>query len=81
MVGLLTQALNTSISADRSYQAWMRDFEHAGAPCGTPQSQDSNYNAANDASQAASADKSSFLALWNPMAPTYGEPTYTEDQL
>ena len=80
MVGLLTQALNASITADQAYQSWMQDFAKAGAPCGATPNQDSNYVAGNNASQTASTDKGSFLALWNPIAPTYNQPTYSQDQ-
>jgi hypothetical protein len=59
----------------------MQDFADEGNPCGSKQTEDQSYNAGLDASSAASADKSSFLALWNPIAPRYGEPTYSEDQL
>jgi hypothetical protein len=82
MVSLLTQALTASIAADNDYKSWMQDFQAAGAPCGaTAATTDANYSAGNTASASASSAKSGFLALWNPIAPNYGQPTYTQDQL
>jgi hypothetical protein len=69
--------MRDSINADKGYQSWMVDFANAGDPCGSDPGQDSNYVAGQDASNAATIAKNDFLAIWNPMAPQYGQPTYT----
>jgi hypothetical protein len=76
----LTTAMQQSVNADRDFQSYMADFANAGSPCGSDPNQDSNYAAGVDASTAASNAKNSFLGLWNPMAPRYGQPTYASDQ-
>ena len=40
--------------------------------------QDSNYVAGRNASAAATTSKDAFLAIWNPMAPRYGQQTYSD---
>ena len=77
MISTLETAMQDSINADKGYQAWMTDFANAGSPCGSDPGQDSNYVAGQDASSAATTAKDAFLAIWNPMAPRYGQPTHT----
>jgi eukaryotic-like serine/threonine-protein kinase len=77
LVSTLTTAMNNSLAADRDYQAWMADLVSSGSTCGSGASQDSNYQAGGAASAAATTSKNAFLALWNPMAPRYGQPTYS----
>src|SRR5262249_8196292 len=62
----LVEALTHSLDADRAYAAWIRD-ELAGG-CGT----DSNHDAGNTASAAATVAKQQFVRLWNPIAAGYG---------
>jgi Protein kinase domain len=76
----LTTAMQESVNADRDFQSYMQDFANAGSPCGSDPRQDSNYAAGLDASTAATNAKNTFLGLWNPMAPGYGQPTYSSGQ-
>jgi hypothetical protein len=69
--------MQDSVNADRDYQSWMTDFANAGSPCGSDPGQDSNFAAGQDASGAATAAKVTFLGIWNPMAPRYGQQTYS----
>ncbi len=80
LVSDLTQALNDSTTADGYYQQWMSDVGGSGQ-CNADPTQDSNYEAGQSASQSASADKASFLAVWNVIAVQYNEPTYTVTQI
>ena len=76
LISTLETAMQDSISADKDYQSWMADFANAGNPCGSNPGQDSNYAAGQDASNAATIAKNDFLAIWNSMAPQYGQQTY-----
>jgi hypothetical protein len=77
LASTLTTAAQDSIAADKDYQRWMIDFAKSGTPCGSDPSQDSNYAAAVNASAAATTAKNDFVNIWNPMAPHYGQPTYS----
>jgi hypothetical protein len=77
LVSTLTTAMQNSLNADNDYHAWMADLVNAGSSCGSNASQDSNYVAGGTASSAATTSKTDFLAIWNPMAPRYGQPTYS----
>jgi len=77
LISTLETAMQDSINADKGYQSWMVDFANAGNPCGSDPGQDSNYTAGQDASNAATIAKNDFLAIWNPMAPQYGQQTYS----
>ena len=77
LISTLETAMKDSINADEDYQSWMVDFANAGNPCGSDPSQDSNYVAGQAASGAATSDKNIFLGIWNPMAPRYGQQTYS----
>ncbi len=77
LISSLETAMQDSISADEGYQSWMVDFANAGNPCGSNPGQDSNYAAGQDASNAATIAKNDFLASWNPIAPQYGQQTYS----
>jgi serine/threonine protein kinase len=77
LVSTLTTAMQDSLNADNDYHAWMADLVSAGSTCGSNASQDSNYVAGGTASSAATTSKNDFLAIWNPMAPRYGQQTYT----
>lgn len=80
MVSDLQQALTVSVQADRDYQKWMEDVASSGQ-CNSDPTGDSNFQAGQAASAQATAAKTAFLAIWNPLAPTYGEPTYTATQI
>ena len=77
LVSTLTTAMQNSLNADNDYHAWMADLVNAGSACGSNASQDSNYVAGGTASSAATTSKTNFLAIWNPMAPRYGQQTYS----
>ena len=77
LVSTLTAAMQNSLNADNDYHAWMADLVNAGSTCGSNASQDSNYVAGGAASSAATTSKNDFLAIWNPMAPRYGQQTYS----
>jgi len=72
LISALTAAMQQSVTADRYYQNWM-----AGYACGSDPGQDTNYLAGQHASAQATAAKKAFLAIWNPMAPSYGQKTYS----
>jgi hypothetical protein len=77
LVSALTTAMQDSINADRDYQNWMADSASSGSACGSDPNQDSNYAAGQNASIAATSAKDAFLAIWNPMAPSYGQQAYS----
>jgi len=79
LVSTLTTAMQNSLHADNDYHAWMADLVGAGSTCGSNASQDSNYVAGGTASAMATTSKNDFLAIWNPMAPRYGQQTYSAD--
>jgi hypothetical protein len=77
LVSTLTTTMQDSIAADKDYQSWMKDFASSGSPCGSDPSQDSNYAAAVNVSGATTTAKDAFVAIWDPMAPRYGQPVYS----
>ena len=77
LVSALTTAMQNSLNADNDYHAWMADLVSSGNTCGSNPNQDSNYVNGGTASSDATTSKNAFLTLWNPMAPTYGQQTYT----
>jgi hypothetical protein len=72
LISTLTAAMQQSVTADRYYQNWMADFA-----CGSDPSHNTNYLAGQNASAKATAAKQAFLDTWNPMAPRYGQKTYS----
>jgi eukaryotic-like serine/threonine-protein kinase len=77
LVSTLTTTMQDSIAADRDYQSWMRDFASSGSPCGSDPGQDPKYAAGVTASNAATTAKNAFVAIWDPMAPRYGQQVYS----
>jgi hypothetical protein len=77
LISALTGAMRNSVNADRYYQNWMADFAAADSPCGSDPSQNPNFAAGQEASAKATADKNAFLRIWNPLAPRYGQRTYS----
>jgi hypothetical protein len=55
----------------------MKDVASSGSPCGSDPSQDSHYADAVSVSGSATTAKNAFVALWDPMAPRYGQPVYS----
>ena len=78
LVSALTSAMQNSLNADNDYHAWLADLVSSGAACGSNPSQDPNYVAAGTADSAATTSKEAFVAIWDPMAPRYGQQTYTD---
>ena len=78
LVSALTTAMQNSLNADNDYHAWMADLVSSGNTCGSNPNQDSNYVNGGTASSDATTSKDAFLSLWNPMAPAYGQQTYTD---
>ncbi|HEV2258979.1 MAG TPA: protein kinase [Streptosporangiaceae bacterium] len=78
LVSALRTAMQNSLNADNDYHAWMADLVSSGNTCGSNPNQDSNYVNGGTASSDATTSKNAFLSLWNPMAPTYGQQTYTD---
>ena len=79
LVSALTTAMQNSLNADNDYHAWMADVASSGSSCATNASQNPNYADALTADGAATTSKEAFVNLWNPMAPTYGQPTYSDN--
>jgi len=77
LVSALTTAMNNSLDADNDYHAWMADLASSGSACGSNPNQDSYYVAGGNASAVATTSTDAFLAIWNPMAPRYGQQTYS----
>lgn len=80
LVSTLTTVMQDAVSQDQHYQSWMADFANAGSPCGSDPSQDPNYAAAQNLSGRTTTAKHAFLAIWNPMAPGYGQQTYSPSE-
>jgi hypothetical protein len=80
LVSTLTTAMHDSINQDRHYQSWMVRFANAGSPCGSDPSQDPDYAAAQSLSGPMTTAENAFLAIWNPMAPGYGQQTYSPSE-
>ena len=80
LVSALTTVMQDSIAADKDYQGWMRDFASSGSPCGSNPSQDLNYAAAVNVSGSATTAKNAFVAIWDPMAPRYGQQSYSSTE-
>jgi len=77
LVSTLTTTMQDSVAADKDYQSWMKDFASSGSPCGSDPSQNQDYAAAVNVSNAATTAKTAFVAIWNPMAPRYGQQVYS----
>ena len=60
------------------YHAWMAELVSSRSTCGSSPNQDSNYVVGGNASSAATTSKDAFLSIWNPMAPRYGQQTYSD---
>lgn len=77
LVSELSAAMQNSVNADRDYQNWMADSASSNGGCGSSPAQNSNYQAGQNASVQAVTAKNGFLNIWNPMAPGYGQETYS----
>lgn len=76
LISTLAAAMQNSVNADWGYLNWMYAFEASTQnPCGWMK--DSNYQDGQNDSVKATSDKNSFLSMWNPIAPRYGQRTYS----
>jgi hypothetical protein len=78
LVSDFTTAMQNSLNADNDYHAWLADLVNEGVSCPSSSSQDPNYTNAVSVDSASTASKQAFVALWNPMAPQYGQQTYSD---
>ena len=76
----LAQAMSSSAASDRNYAAWAQGVEAAGSCSGSPP-QDANWSAAQQTDAQATAAKTAFVAVWNPIAQQYGLVTVQPNQL
>jgi hypothetical protein len=77
LVSDFTTAMQNSLDADNDYHTWLADLVNEGVSCPSSSSRDSNYTNAVSADSASTASKQAFVAVWNPMAPRYGQQTYS----
>ena len=70
LTATLLSALDHSQRADRAFAAWATEL--ADGSCVTGDTGTANFRKADRESTAATADKKKFVALWNPIAKTYG---------
>jgi hypothetical protein len=75
----LTGAWQASVDADQDYAAWARDESAHG--CRAHDTANAHYQATIAPNHAATTDKTSFVSLWNPIAATYGLPSYQQNEL
>lgn len=79
MLSDLSQAWTASEVADQDLAGWAQDEVSNG--CTQNDTSDSNYQAATQPDNEATAAKTAFVGLWNPLADRYGLPTYQWNQL
>jgi hypothetical protein len=75
----LVSLLTDSATADDDFAHWMQDVE--GQSCPFDEQDNSHYQAGNNDSKTADADKTNFVSLWNADVSGTGLPTYTANQL
>jgi hypothetical protein len=75
----LTSAWQASQQADEDYTAWAGDqISHS---CKADDTSNANYQAATAPDNQATAAKMAFVGLWNPIAASYGLPSYQWNEL
>jgi hypothetical protein len=79
LLSSLNAAWEASLQADNDYAAWAGDLQVSG--CGSPASNDSNWQAAQTADKQATAAKEQFVATWDQIASGFGLPQYTQAQI
>jgi hypothetical protein len=75
----LTNAWQDSASSDQSYAKWASDLMTSG--CTVNDDSDVNFQNAQVSDGQSTANKTSFAALWNPIASSYGLPTVTASSI
>jgi hypothetical protein len=76
MVSDLTGAWQASEQVDQDYAQWAGDESASGCTTNDP-----SYVAANGPNATATADKTAFTNLWNPLAQQYGLPAYDQSHI
>jgi hypothetical protein len=71
--------LDDSARADNAYAAWAADVGNAGCPLDA--ASDQNYQDGDAASRDATAEKQTFVSLWDPLARAFGLTAYSADEL
>ncbi len=79
MLADLTSAWQASIQADNDFAAWARD--QAAGGCIPNGGSDRQFRAATGPDNRATADKTAFVRLWNPLAQRYHLTAYQAGQL
>jgi hypothetical protein len=79
LVQYLTAAWNSSIASDQSYAGWAGDEINNG--CTNNDTSDANYQNAQVSDSQSTANKTSFAALWNPIATSYNLPTVSQSDI
>ena len=79
MLADLKRVLQRSVTADHGFIGWMQDIQAAACPVNT--SADAPYQQGISASARAVTAKKEFLALWNPIARKFSQPTFTSSQI
>lgn len=70
----LVKALQFSLDADKHFSSWLANVRASGG-CNGQAPHETEYGAAQASSANASANKRSFVQLWNPVASRYGLPS------
>jgi hypothetical protein len=78
MLADLTSAWQASASADQDFARWAQDQIAGG--CSADNESDPNFLAADEPDLQATAGKTAFVRLWNPVARAYGLTTYRQDK-
>ena len=78
MLSDLVSAWEASTSADDDFARWAADEVSSG--CSIDDQSDPNFEAADAPDLQATASKTAFVKQWNPLASTYGLPTYQQNQ-
>jgi hypothetical protein len=76
MLGDLASAWRASASADEDFAGWAQDRVTNG--CSADNHSDPNFQAATGPDLQATASKTNFVRLWNPLAQSYGLATYQQ---
>jgi hypothetical protein len=76
MLGDLQSAWQASASADDHYATWAQGEEGG---CSAGNQSDPDFQAARAPNLRATASKTAFVQLWNPLAQNYGLTTYRQD--
>jgi hypothetical protein len=79
MIQALSSAWRASITVDQDLARWAQDEVTQG--CKQGNQGDPNLQASNGPDQQATAGKTAFVSMWNPIAARYGLTSYQTSQL